>query len=75
MRIKLILSLILLLLVTLFAVQNADVITIKFLLWELDISLALMIFLTFTIGLVFGLSVPSFVRKPVLPEHNPRNGS
>ncbi len=67
MRIKLILSLVLLFIITLFAVQNAAVVTIKFLVWELDISQALMIFLTFAIGLVIGLFIPSVLRKPTLP--------
>ena len=67
MRVKLILSLILLFIVTLFAVQNAAVVTIKFLLWEFDISQALMIFLTFAIGLVIGLFIPSVLRSPTPP--------
>ncbi len=67
MRIKLILSLLLLFIVALFAVQNAAVITIKFLLWEFDISQALMIFLTFAIGLVIGLFIPSVLTKPRPP--------
>lgn len=67
MRIKLILSLLLLFIVALFAVQNAAVITIKFLLWEFDISQALMIFLTFAIGLVIGLFIPSVLIKPRPP--------
>ena len=62
MRIKLILSLLLLFIVALFAVQNAAVITIKFLLWEFDISQALMIFLTLAIGLVIGLFLPSVIK-------------
>lgn len=67
MRVKLILSLSLLFIVTLFAVQNAAVVTIKFLLWEFDISQALMIFLTFAIGLVIGLFIPSVLRSPTPP--------
>lgn len=54
MKIKLILGGALMLLVLIFAVQNAGVVTIKFLPWQFSASLALVIFLTGAAGTLIG---------------------
>ena len=54
MNTKLITALGLVLLIILFTIQNADVVTIQFLFWKLSISRVLMIFFVFTIGVAVG---------------------
>ena len=51
---KLIASLILAGLVVLFAIQNAEVVEVRFLFWSLLISRALLLFLVFAFGMVVG---------------------
>jgi len=51
---KLIVGGVLMLLVVIFAVQNATVVTIQFLPWKFSASLALVIFLTGAVGTVIG---------------------
>ncbi|NIM93286.1 MAG: DUF1049 domain-containing protein [Anaerolineales bacterium] len=65
MRIYLILALILAILVTIFAVQNNEVIDITFLAWTVQGSLALVLMITFALGIGIGLliSSPSAVRS------------
>ncbi|MDP3068707.1 MAG: LapA family protein [Opitutaceae bacterium] len=53
-RIKLILGGLLLLLGLIFAVQNSTVVTVKFLFWSLQVSQALVIFLTSAAGILGG---------------------
>lgn len=45
---------VLMLLIVVFAVQNATVVTIQFLAWKFSASLALVIFLTGAVGTVVG---------------------
>ena len=53
-KIKLILGGLLLLLGVIFAVQNAAVVEVKFIVWSLTISQALVIFLTSATGIIAG---------------------
>lgn len=53
-KIKLILGGILLLVGLVFAVQNATVVEVKFLAWSLNVSQALVIFLTGAAGIIAG---------------------
>ena len=64
MRIFFVVALILALLVTVFAVQNNQPITISFLLWSIDGSLALVLMITLVLGIVIGvlLMAPGSVR-------------
>jgi len=55
MRIFFAIALILALLVTVFAVQNNQAITISFLLWSIQGSLALVLMTTLVLGIVIGL--------------------
>jgi len=44
----------LLLLVMIFIVQNAAIVTIRFLVWEIDLPRSLMIFMTLLVGVLSG---------------------
>ena len=63
--ITLILALILAIIVTIFAVQNNTQININFLVWEVDGSLALILMITFALGILIGLlvSAPAWFRR------------
>ncbi|OGO16865.1 MAG: hypothetical protein A2Z14_07830 [Chloroflexi bacterium RBG_16_48_8] len=63
--IALILALILAIIVTIFAVQNNTPINITFLAWKIDGSLALILMITFALGILLGLlvSTPAWIRK------------
>jgi len=65
MRIFFVIALILALLVTVFAVQNNQDITIRFLLWSIEGSLALVLMITLSLGIVIGvlLMMPGSVRS------------
>ncbi len=65
MRIFFVVALILALLVTVFAVQNNQPITISFLFWSIDGSLALVLMVTLVLGIVIGvlLMAPGSVRS------------
>jgi len=54
MNLKLYLGLALLLLIVIFTVQNAAVVTINFLIWKFSVSRALMIFFVLAIGILIG---------------------
>lgn len=64
MRIFFVVALILAILVTVFAVQNNQPITISFLFWSIEGSLALVLMITLVLGIVIGvlLMVPGSVR-------------
>ena len=65
MRIFFVVALILALLVTVFAVQNNQPITISFLFWSIEGSLALVLMVTLVLGIVIGvlLMAPGSVRS------------
>lgn len=54
MQLKMYITLILILLIVIFTVQNAAVVPVNFLLWKLEISRALLIFFVFVIGVIIG---------------------
>ncbi len=64
MRIFFVVALILALLATVFAVQNNQPITMSFLFWSIDGSLALVLMITLVLGIVIGvlLMAPGSVR-------------
>lgn len=51
---KLYVGLALLFLIVIFTLQNVEVVSIKFLVWEFSISRAIMIFLVLSIGILLG---------------------
>jgi uncharacterized integral membrane protein len=63
--VALILALILALIVTIFAVQNNTAIEVTFLVWKIDGSLALILMITFALGILIGLlvSTPAWIRR------------
>jgi len=63
--IALILALILTIIVAIFAIQNNIAINITFLAWSIDGSLALILIITFALGIVLGLlvSTPIWIKK------------
>jgi len=65
MRIFFVVALVLALLVTVFAVQNNQPITISFLFWSINGSLALVLMVTLVLGIVIGvlLMTPGSVRN------------
>jgi uncharacterized integral membrane protein len=65
MRIYLILALILAIIVTIFAVQNNAPVEVSFLTFELDGSLALVLMITLSLGIIIGIlvSAPSSLRR------------
>lgn len=58
-------ALVIAILAIVFAIQNAVPITVTFLLWKFSGSLALVLLLTFALGVIMGLlaSMPAVVRK------------
>ena len=65
MRIYLILALLLAIIVTIFAVQNNEPVDVSFLTFELNGSLALVLMITLTLGIIIGLlvSAPASLRR------------
>lgn len=53
---KLALGMLLVAVLVVFVVQNADAIHVKFLVWEADLSQALVVFLSLLSGVVFGVA-------------------
>ena len=62
MKVKLVISIILLSVAFLFVYQNTDLISIDFLAWSVDISLALLVLFAFAAGLTIGWLLNSFLR-------------
>ncbi|PIP73123.1 MAG: hypothetical protein COW89_03290 [Nitrospinae bacterium CG22_combo_CG10-13_8_21_14_all_47_10] len=54
MNLKLYTGLSLLILVVIFTIQNSEIVQINFLIWNISISRALMIFLVLSIGILVG---------------------
>lgn len=62
---KLLVAAFLLLLVVIFAVQNYDVVEIKFLFWSFRASRAIIIFLTLILGFVLGWIISLIPKREV----------
>jgi lipopolysaccharide assembly protein A len=65
MKVKLLISVIIALLLVIFAVQNANEIDINFWFWSVKGSLAVVLLITFLLGIVVGMlsALPSLFRK------------
>jgi uncharacterized integral membrane protein len=59
---KLALGVLLLALLALFAVQNADAINVKFFVWEADMPQALVVFLALLSGMILGVALNKWQR-------------
>jgi uncharacterized integral membrane protein len=51
-----------LLLIVVFTLQNAEVVTVNFLVWRLSVSRSLMIFMVLIAGIVVGVALASLAR-------------
>ncbi|MBU0504548.1 MAG: LapA family protein [bacterium] len=60
---KLVLTIITLIFVVIFTLQNAEIVPIKFLLWGFSLSRALVIFLFLAIGVIIGWFLHASLRK------------
>jgi uncharacterized integral membrane protein len=63
MQAKTYLGLALLLLIVVFTLQNAEVVTVNFLIWRLSVSRALMVFIVLIIGIVVGVVLRGLMRR------------
>ena len=69
MKSKIVIIILLAVLLIIFVLQNTEVVTIKFWFWGMSIPRALLLFVTFAIGLIIGLMVPTTRKvKSVDPE-------
>ncbi len=59
------------LLIVIFSVQNAEVVPIKFIVWEGELSLAILMILTFLFGLIVGAIYYAVSIKKKKKEKNP----
>jgi len=66
----LITTIVILVLVVVFTLQNAESINVNFLLWKLESSLALVLFTTFSLGIVVAVLalMPFIMRKKIIKE-------
>ncbi|MBN2212720.1 MAG: LapA family protein [Bacteroidales bacterium] len=64
MRIKIIISLLLLIVAVICAIQNANAITVRFLFWDATLPVALIIVLTLAVGVILGLILSLSGKKP-----------
>ncbi len=62
MKIKMSLGLAVVLLITIFTLQNIEVVSIRFLFWELSVSRVLLIFIIFSSGLFGGYILGSLTK-------------
>jgi len=62
MKVKLVITLILLSITLLFVYQNTDLIQVDFLAWSVDVSLALLVIFAFAVGLSLGWVLNSYLR-------------
>ena len=67
MKLKLLFVLVLMLAVALFTLQNATVITLRFILWEFPVSQALVILLSAIFGALIGLAVGALAGRTSQP--------
>ncbi len=61
MNFKVVIAIIVAILAVIFVTQNVEAVTVSFLVWDLSLSLALLIFLAVAIGFILGWFGQSFV--------------
>ena len=59
MKIKVIIIILLAILLIVFVLQNTETVNVNFFFWDLSIPRALLLFVCFAVGLIFGLLIPS----------------
>ena len=60
MRIKAIITLVLVVMVVIFAIQNATTVDVKFFFWSLSVSRALLVVALLVVGFILGITVSSY---------------
>lgn len=60
--------LIMLALFIIICIQNLEVIPMHFLFWKVDISKLLLLIITFVAGILVGMIIPGYFRKPKIEE-------
>ena len=63
MNLKTVIGLVLVALVIVFTIQNLEIVTVRFLLWDLSLPRAVMIFVVFLIGALAGFLLPRGRRR------------
>lgn len=59
MKTKVVVIILLAILLIVFVLQNTEIVNVNFFFWDLSIPRALLVFVCFAVGLVFGLLIPS----------------
>ena len=67
MKTKIVVIVVLTVLLIIFVLQNTEIVVINFWFWDLSLPRALLLFVTFAVGLIIGLMVPT-KRKDKKPE-------
>jgi len=75
MPVYLIISIILIIVAVIFAVQNASLVPVTFLIWDFEGSLVLILLLFFAAGVAIGIlsSIPKFLKKNRDMKHHKRH--
>ena len=59
MKTKIVIIIVLTVLLIIFVLQNTEIVVVNFWFWDLSLPRALLLFITFAMGLIIGLIVPS----------------
>ena len=59
MKSKIVVIIVLTVLLIIFVLQNTEIVVVKFWFWDLSLPRALLLFVTFAVGLIIGLMVPT----------------
>ena len=59
MKSKIVVIILLTILLIIFVLQNTEIVLVKFWFWDLSLPRALLLFVTFAVGLIIGLMVPT----------------
>ncbi len=74
MRIRIFITIILVILLVIFTMQNSEIVSIKMFFWLFEMSRALLIIVCISIGLLIGLLIPKKKAKRVKNENNNSGG-
>jgi putative membrane protein len=59
MKTKIVIAVVLTVFLIVFVLQNTDIVIVNFWFWDLSLPRALLLFVTFALGLIIGLIIPS----------------
>ncbi|TFH25500.1 MAG: LapA family protein [Bacteroidia bacterium] len=63
MKTKIVIIVVLAVLLIIFVLQNTEMVVVKFWFWDASIPEALLLFVTFAVGLIIGLMVPTSQKR------------